>query len=131
MVQILSPPSKERGENEDKLRGKSIFIPPPSLGGRFIHYTQAELKKFIRRNRGIVTSSISKKTSFVLGGVKKKPKNSSMYGNFPLTHEIDINLKRKADELNIKIIGEREFITTFVDSTWFNTSPIVFSHVNP
>ena len=107
------------GYNMDKLKGKLIFIPASSQGGKFIHYTRAELKKNIYHFKGSITSKISKKTSFILAGVKKKPKEASVYGNFPLTYEIDDNLKSLADELNVNIISEREFITTYVHSTWF------------
>jgi NAD-dependent DNA ligase len=107
------------GENIDKLKGKLIFIPASSQGGKFIHYTRAELKKLITYFKGSITSKISKKTSFILAGVKKKPKGASEY-YIPLTYEIEDNLKSLADKLNVNIISEREFITTYVHSTWFD-----------
>ncbi|HIG89979.1 MAG: NAD-dependent DNA ligase LigA [Flavobacteriaceae bacterium] len=70
------------------LTGKSIVI-----SGIFDNYSRDELKKLIEVNGGKISSSISKKTSFILAGSNMGPSK-----------------KQKAEALDIKIINEEEFI---------------------
>jgi len=70
------------------LTGKSIVI-----SGIFDNYSRDELKKLIEVNGGKISSSISKKTSFILAGSNMGPSK-----------------KQKAEALNIEIINEEEFI---------------------
>ena len=70
------------------LTGKSIVI-----SGIFDKYSRDELKKLIEVNGGKISSSISKKTSFILAGSNMGPSK-----------------KQKAEALNIEIINEEEFI---------------------
>lgn len=70
------------------LIGKSIVI-----SGVFDNYSRDELKKLIEINGGKISSSISKKTSFILTGSNMGPSK-----------------KQKAEALDIKIINEEEFI---------------------
>lgn len=77
--------------NEDTseiLIGKSVVI-----SGVFDNYSRDELKKLIEINGGKTSSSISKKTSFILAGSNMGPSK-----------------KQKAEALDIKIINEEEFI---------------------
>ena len=77
--------------NEDTseiLIGKSVVI-----SGVFDNYSRDELKKLIEINGGKTSSSISKKTSFILAGSNIGPSK-----------------KQKAEALDIKIINEEEFI---------------------
>ena len=73
------------------LDGKSIVVT-----GVFENNSRDELKKIIESNGGKSSSSVSKNTSFILAGSKMGP-----------------NKKLKAEELNIKIIGEEEFIEKY------------------
>jgi len=72
----------------DKLQGK-VFV----VSGVFYKMTRNELKKSIEDNGGKVSSSISKKTTFVIAGDKMGPSK-----------------KTKAEDLGLTIINEDEFI---------------------
>lgn len=72
----------------DKLQGK-VFV----VSGVFYKLTRNELKKAIEDNGGKVSSSISKKTTFVVAGDKMGPSK-----------------KTKAEALGLTIINEDEFI---------------------
>ena len=72
----------------DKLQGK-VFV----VSGVFYKMTRNELKKAIEDNGGKVSSSISKKTTFVVAGDKMGPSK-----------------KTKAEDLGLTIINEDEFI---------------------
>jgi len=76
-------------ENQtDRLQGK-IFV----VSGVFTKMTRNELKKSIEDNGGKVSSSISKKTTYIIAGDAMGPSK-----------------KVKAKELNIPIISEEEYI---------------------
>ena len=72
----------------NKLQGK-VFV----VSGVFYKMTRNELKKAIEDNGGKVSSSISKKTTFVVAGDKMGPSK-----------------KTKAEALGLTIINEDEFI---------------------
>jgi DNA ligase (NAD+) len=81
--------SAESLENQtDKLQGQ-VFV----VSGVFYQMKRNELKKAIEDNGGKVSSSISKKTNFVVAGDKMGPSKLT-----------------KAQELGIKIISEQDFI---------------------
>lgn len=71
----------------DKLQGLTIVI-----SGTFKKWSRDELKDIIEQNGGKNTSSVSKKTSFLLAGEDPGPEKI-----------------KKAKELGIKIISEEEF----------------------
>ena len=73
----------------DKLQGK-VFV----VSGVFYKMTRNELKKAIEDNGGKVSSSISKKTTFVVAGDNMGPSK-----------------KTKAEDLGLTIINEDEFIS--------------------
>jgi len=73
-------------EQSNKLEGK-IFV----LTGTLKNYKREEVKQIIKVEGGLVSSSISKKTDFVLAGEKSGSK------------------LKKAKSLNIKILSEDEF----------------------
>lgn len=77
---------------KESLQGKSILI-----SGVFEKYSRKELKAIIENGGGKNASSISKNTSFILAGDKMGP-----------------NKKLKAEELNIEMIGEEEFIKKYM-----------------
>lgn len=70
------------------LDGKSFVI-----SGVFENYSRDELKKIIEKNGGKNTSSISKKTSYLIAGDKMGPSK-----------------KEKAEKLEVQIISETELI---------------------
>ena len=72
----------------DKLSGKKFVI-----SGTFENFSREEMKIEIEKNGGKVSNSLSSKTSFLLAGDNMGPKK-----------------KIKAQELNIIIINENEFI---------------------
>jgi len=81
--------SAESLENQtDKLQGK-IFV----VSGVFHQMTRNELKKAIEDNGGKVSSSISKKTDFIVAGDNMGPSKLT-----------------KAQDLEIDIISEQDFI---------------------
>ena len=79
------------------LKGKQIVI-----SGVFEKYSRKEFKDIITKGGGKASSSISKNTSFILAGDKMGPTK-----------------RDKANELNIEMIGEMEFIKRFLDSSEF------------
>ena len=90
--------------SKDSLKDKAIVI-----SGVFEKYSRNELKDIIHKAGGKASSSISKNTSLVLAGDKMGPSK-----------------KEKANELNIEIISEAEFINRFLDSSE-SLSSIIFS----
>lgn len=72
----------------NKLKGKTIVI-----SGVFETVSRDELKKLIEDNGGKVSSSISSKTSFIVAGENMGPSK-----------------KLKAEQLNISLINEYEFL---------------------
>ena len=72
----------------EKLADKSIVV-----SGVFEKYSRDEIKKLIELNGGKVSSSISKNTSFILAGENMGPSK-----------------KQKAEELEVKIISEEDFV---------------------
>ena len=81
--------SAEVLENQSNLLEGKIFV----VSGVFYQMTRNELKKAIEDNGGKVSSSISKKTTFVIAGDKMGPSKLE-----------------KATNLGISIISEDEFI---------------------
>jgi len=77
---------------KESLQGKAIVI-----SGVFEKYSRKKLKAIIVEGGGKASSSISKNTSFILAGDKMGP-----------------NKKLKAEELNIEMIGEEEFIKKYI-----------------
>lgn len=81
--------SAESLENQtDKLARKIIVV-----SGVFYQMTRNELKKAIEDNGGKVSSSISKKTSFIVAGDNMGPSK-----------------KTKAEDVGVAIITEQDFI---------------------
>jgi len=83
--------------SNENLKGKQIVI-----SGVFEKYSRKEFKDIITKGGGKASSSISKNTSFILAGDKMGPSK-----------------RDKANELNIEMIGEMEFIKRFLDSSEF------------
>ena len=81
--------------SKESLKDKAVVI-----SGVFEKFSRKELKDIIDKAGGKASSSISKNTSFVLAGDKMGPSK-----------------KEKAEELNIEIISEVEFINRFLDSS--------------
>ena len=73
----------------DILEGKSFVI-----SGVFKNHTRDELKEMIELNGGKNTSSLSKKTNYLLAGEKMGPSK-----------------KEKAEKLEIAVLSEEEFMT--------------------
>lgn len=86
-IQFYVDESKFEG-NTEILKGMAIVV-----SGVFTQLTRNEIKAEIEKNGGKVTSSISKKTDYVVGGDKMGPSKLE-----------------KANNLGIKIINEQEFI---------------------
>lgn len=78
---------EESFQKSDKLKGLTIVI-----SGTFKKWSRDELKDLIEQNGGKNTSSVSKKTSYLLAGEDPGPEKI-----------------KKAKELGIKIISEEEF----------------------
>ncbi len=79
---------EELANQTNKLSGSTFVV-----SGVFVKVTRTELKKIIEQNGGKVSSSISKKTSFVIAGDKMGPSK-----------------KTKAEGLGVTIISEDEFL---------------------
>ncbi len=79
---------KEDFKVSEKLKGLTIVVT-----GTLSQFTRDSIKEVIEKNGGKSTSSVSKKTSFVLAG--EDPGNEKI---------------KKATDLNIKIINEAEFL---------------------
>ena len=82
----ISPENYEG--NTSLLKGLSFVI-----SGVFINQSRNELKKLIEQNGGRNTTSISKKTSYLIAGENIGPSK-----------------RKKAEELKVSIISEDEFI---------------------
>ena len=72
----------------DKLKGKTFVV-----SGLFEIFSRNELKKSIEDNGGKISSSISKKTSYVIAGDSMGPSK-----------------RAKAEELKVEIISEKEYL---------------------
>jgi len=75
-------------ETSDKFAGKSFVV-----SGVFSSFSRNDLKKDIEKNGGKVTSSISKKTDYIVAGDKMGPSKIE-----------------KATRLGVKIISENDYI---------------------
>jgi DNA ligase (NAD+) len=75
-------------DNTDKLKGKTLVV-----SGVFTQMSRNEIKAEIEKNGGKVSSSISKKTDYIVAGDKMGPSKLE-----------------KATKLEIKIISEQDFI---------------------
>jgi DNA ligase (NAD+) len=72
----------------DTLGGAAIVV-----SGVFVHHDRSEIKKLIEKHGGKVSSSISKKTAFIVAGDKMGPSK-----------------KEKAEKLGVEMISEDEFL---------------------
>jgi DNA ligase (NAD+) len=81
--------SQENLKNQTELLKGEVFV----VSGVFYQLTRNELKKAIEDNGGKVSSSISKKTSFVVAGDNMGPSKLI-----------------KAQDLGIEIISEQDFL---------------------
>jgi DNA ligase (NAD+) len=79
---------ESQANQTNKLQGK-VFV----VSGVFYQLSRNELKKSIEDNGGKVSSSISKKTTYIVAGDNMGPSK-----------------KIKADDLGIPLITEKEFI---------------------
>ncbi|MDP5092338.1 MAG: NAD-dependent DNA ligase LigA [Polaribacter sp.] len=84
----LEVSEKQQGNQSNKLEGQ-IFV----VSGVFYQMSRDELKNAIENNGGKVSSSISKKTNFIIAGDNMGPSKLE-----------------KAQELGIEIISEEQFI---------------------
>jgi DNA ligase (NAD+) len=80
-------PSAPQQKSSDILAGKTIVVT-----GSFENFTRSQIEQFIKDNGGKVSSSVSKKTSFVVVGEDAGSK-------------LD-----KARQLQVKVIDENEFL---------------------
>jgi DNA ligase (NAD+) len=80
---------KDSENHSDKLKSL-IFV----VSGVFTQFNRNDLKKSIEDNGGKVASSISKKTSYIIAGENMGPSKL-----------------KKAEDLNIRIISESDYIT--------------------
>jgi DNA ligase (NAD+) len=80
-------PQKPKPKSSNVLAGKTIVVT-----GSFENYSRGQIEQFIKDNSGKVSSSVSKKTSFVIAG--KDPGS-----------KLD-----KAHQLQVKVIDENEFL---------------------
>ena len=71
------------------LEGKTIVI-----SGLFVVKSRSEIKNLIEKNGGKNSSSISKKTSFIIAGQNMGPKK-----------------KKLAEQLGLKLISENDFLS--------------------
>jgi DNA ligase (NAD+) len=78
----------EKGQESDKLKGKSILI-----SGVFQKHSRDEYKLIIEKHGGKNVTSLSGNTSFLLAGENMGPSK-----------------KEKATELKIKLVSEEEFL---------------------
>ncbi|WP_025739996.1 NAD-dependent DNA ligase LigA [Aquimarina pacifica] len=85
--------SAEKLANQtDALKGQTFVV-----SGVFERVSRTELKKTIEDNGGKISSSISSKTSYIIAGKNMGPS------------KLD-----KANKLDIQIVGEDEFLDTFI-----------------
>ena len=87
-VTMQLPEDAHNAPQSDILAGKTIVI-----SGTFNHHSRDEYKGMIEQNGGKNAGSISKKTSFILGGENMGPAKLE-----------------KADKLGVPIVTEDEFI---------------------
>lgn len=85
-IEVLIGGGGSKGEAGNKLKGLTFV-----LTGELTGFTRDEAKDMIRKNGGDVSSSVSKKTGYVVAG--KNPGSKF----------------KKAEELGVKVIGEEEF----------------------
>ena len=91
-IPVILEDQNQSVNNDEDLDGMSVVI-----SGVFENYSRNELKELIELKGGKSSSSITKNTSFVLAGDKMGPSK-----------------KQKANDLNIEIIGEKEFAEKYV-----------------
>jgi len=80
-------PKQKQTKQSDKLAGKTFVVT-----GTLENFSRAEIEQTIKQNGGKVSSSISKKTDFVLAGTEPGSK-------------LD-----KAQQLGVKVINEKQFL---------------------
>ena len=85
--------SADKLANQTEKLNNLIFV----VSGVFASISRDELKKMIEDNGGKVSSSISKKTSYIVAGDKMGPSK-----------------RTKAEQLNIPIISEEEFFNLII-----------------
>jgi DNA ligase (NAD+) len=83
---VLEIPNQANATKDHKLSGKTFV-----LTGELTSFTRDEAKDMIRKRGGDISSSVSKKTDYVVAGENPGSKYD------------------KAQELGVKIIGEKEF----------------------
>ena len=88
----VKPSELDASSPSESLEGKTIVIT-----GVFENHSRDELKKMIESKGGKASSSVSKNTAFILSGSNMGPKK-----------------KHQAEELDIKIISEDEFIKQYI-----------------
>ena len=93
-IPVILEDQNQSVNNDEDLDGMSVVI-----SGVFENYSRNELKELIELKGGKSSSSITKNTSFVLAGDKMGPSK-----------------KQKANDLNIEIIGEKEFAEKYVSN---------------
>jgi DNA ligase (NAD+) len=87
LLEYVKPEPSEKTSKTNKLAGKTIVVT-----GSLKNFTRSEIEQTIKDNGGKVSSSVSKKTSFVVAGE-------------------DPGLKLdKARQLQVKVIDENEFL---------------------
>jgi len=91
----VKPSELDANSTSESLEGKTIVIT-----GVFENHSRDELKKMIESKGGKASSSVTKNTAFILSGSNMGPKK-----------------KLQAEELNIKIIGEDEFIKQYISTS--------------
>jgi DNA ligase (NAD+) len=87
LLEYVKPEPPEKTSKTNKLAGETIVVT-----GSLKNFTRSEIEKAIKDNGGKVSSSVSKKTSFVVAG--KDPGS-----------KLD-----KAHQLQVKVIDENEFL---------------------
>ena len=93
-IPVILEDQNQSVNNDEDLDGMSVVI-----SGVFENYSRNELKELIELKGGKSSSSITKNTSFVLAGDKMGPSK-----------------KQKANDLNIEMIGEKEFAEKYVSN---------------
>ena len=93
-IPVILEDQNQSVNNDKDLDGMSVVI-----SGVFENYSRNELKELIELKGGKSSSSITKNTSFVLAGDKMGPSK-----------------KQKANDLNIEMIGEKEFAEKYVSN---------------
>ena len=93
LMQLLTIKEKEKAPAGEKCKGLTFVI----TGDVFKFKNRAEVKAYIESQGGVVTGSVSKKTSFLINNDAESTSNKN----------------QKARELSIPIISEDEFIERF------------------